>query len=83
MKQFVILSILLLSLVVGASMGLGQMQPPAQFQNANGLPDFSGFGLIDSFARLPAERTKLDRELLRQTNHSMLQRLVHQLAGLS
>lgn len=41
-------------------MGLGQMQPPTQGQNANGLPDFSGFGLIDSFAKLPAERTKLE-----------------------
>ena len=41
-------------------MGLGQMQPPAQFQDRTGLPDFSGFGLIDSFARLPAERTKLE-----------------------
>src|SRR5689334_7379231 len=36
------------------------MQPPPQFQNATGLPDFSGFGLIDSFARLPAERTTLE-----------------------
>ena len=41
-------------------MGLGQMQPPAQFQDRTGLPDFSGFGLIDSFAKLPTERTKLD-----------------------
>src|SRR5262245_25484862 len=36
------------------------MQPPPQFQNATGLPDFSGFGLIDSFAKLPAERSKLE-----------------------
>ena len=36
------------------------MQPPAQIQQGNGLPDFSGFGLIASFARLPAERTKLE-----------------------
>ena len=36
------------------------MQPPAQFQDRTGLPDFSGFGLIDSFARLPPERTKLE-----------------------
>ncbi|HET6977254.1 MAG TPA: FG-GAP-like repeat-containing protein [Pyrinomonadaceae bacterium] len=49
-----------MSLVVGASLGLGQMQPPAQFQNGTGLPDFSGFALIDSFAKLPDERTKLD-----------------------
>lgn len=36
------------------------MQPPAQIRDGTGLPDFSGFGLIDSFARLPAERTKLE-----------------------
>jgi hypothetical protein len=36
------------------------MQPPAQVQSANGLPDFSGFGLIDSFARLPPGRTQLE-----------------------
>src|SRR5947209_8066297 len=35
------------------------MQPPAQAQGDTGLPDFSGFNLIDSFARLPAERTNL------------------------
>src|SRR6185436_11092391 len=51
---------LLLSLVVCASMGLGQMQPPAQSQDPISFPDFSGFGLIDSFATLPAERTKLE-----------------------
>ena len=34
------------------------MRPP--IQDGNGLPDFSAFGLIDSFARLPAERTKLE-----------------------
>ncbi len=38
---------------------MGQMQPPGQVQEGNGLPDFSGFSLIDSFARLPAQRTKL------------------------
>ena len=37
---------------------MGQMRPP--IQDGNGLPDFSAFGLIDSFARLPAERTKLE-----------------------
>jgi len=36
------------------------MQPPAQLQDGTGLPDFSGFGLIDSFARLPPERTKVE-----------------------
>jgi len=35
------------------------MQPPTQAQEAAGLPDFSGFNLIDGFARLPAERTSL------------------------
>jgi hypothetical protein len=35
------------------------MQPPAPAQGDTGLPDFSGFNLIDSFARLPAERTSL------------------------
>src|SRR3989442_40889 len=39
--------------------GRAQMQPPAQAQRDTGLPDFSGFNLIDSFARLPAERTNL------------------------
>ena len=60
MKRTALLPILLLTLVVGSSIGLGQMQPPAQLQDGNGLPDFSGFGLIDSFARLPPERTKLE-----------------------
>ena len=60
MKQFVLLSILLLSFVVCASLGLGQMQPPAPSQGPIGFPDFSGFGLIDSFANLPTERSKLD-----------------------
>src|SRR6185295_13344795 len=36
------------------------MQPPAQSQDSISFPDFSGFGLIDSFATLPAERTKLE-----------------------
>ncbi|HKG60754.1 MAG TPA: FG-GAP-like repeat-containing protein [Pyrinomonadaceae bacterium] len=49
-----------MSLVLCASLGLGQMQPPAQSQDAVGFPDFSGFGLIDSFATLPAERTRLE-----------------------
>ncbi|PYS26374.1 MAG: hypothetical protein DMF75_22225, partial [Acidobacteria bacterium] len=35
--------------------GRAQMQPPAQADA--GLPDFSGFNLIDSFAKLPSERT--------------------------
>src|SRR5258708_9459430 len=35
------------------------MQPPTQAQGDAGLPDCSGFNLIDSFARLPAERTNL------------------------
>jgi tetratricopeptide (TPR) repeat protein len=51
---------LVVLLVLVSSTGLGQMQPPAQVQEGNGLPDFSGFGLIDSFARLPAQRTKLE-----------------------
>src|SRR6185295_11549201 len=57
-KRFVLLPVLLLSLLVCASLALGQMQPPAQ--SPIGFPDFSGFGLIDSFATLPAERTKLE-----------------------
>ena len=36
------------------------MQPPAQSQDPISFPDFSGFGLIDSFATLPAERTRLE-----------------------
>ena len=60
MKRFILLPLLLLSLIVCASLSLGQMQPPPQSQDAIGLPDFSGFGLIDSFATLPAERTKLE-----------------------
>lgn len=36
------------------------MQPPAQLQDGSGLPDFSGFNLVDSFATLPPERTKLE-----------------------
>ena len=60
MKRFVVLPILLLLLVLCASLGLGQMQPPPQSQDAVGLPDFSGFGLIDSFTTLPAERTTLE-----------------------
>jgi tetratricopeptide (TPR) repeat protein len=36
------------------------MQPPAQLQDGSGLPDFSGFNLVDSFAKLPRERTKLE-----------------------
>jgi hypothetical protein len=46
-------------LAVNWPVGQAQMQPPAQAQSDAGLPDFSGFNLIDSFARLPVERTKL------------------------
>ncbi len=60
MKRFSLLATLLLSLLVCASLGLAQMQPPAQPQDAISFPDFSGFGLIDSFATLPPERTRLD-----------------------
>jgi tetratricopeptide (TPR) repeat protein len=59
-KKFVLLPILLLLLVVCASLGVGQMQPPTQSQDTIGLPDFSGFGLIDSFTTLPDERTRLE-----------------------
>src|SRR6267143_195431 len=53
--------ILALSLLVFTwSIGRAQMQPPAQTQGDTGLPDFSGFNLIDSFARLPAERSNLN-----------------------
>jgi hypothetical protein len=52
--------ILVLSLLaVNWPAGHAQMQPPAQAQGDAGLPDFSGFNLIDSFARLPAERANL------------------------
>jgi hypothetical protein len=47
-------------LVLSALICVGQMQPPAQLQDGSGLPDFSGFNLVDSFARLPPERTKLE-----------------------
>ena len=46
-------------LVLSALICVGQMQPPAQLQDGSGLPDFSGFSLIDGFATLPRERTKL------------------------
>ena len=47
-------------LVLSALICVGQMQPPAQLQDGSGLPDFSGFNLVDSFATLPPERTKLE-----------------------
>jgi tetratricopeptide (TPR) repeat protein len=47
-------------LVFSALICVGQMQPPAQLQDGSGLPDFSGFNLVDSFAKLPRERTKLE-----------------------
>ena len=50
---------LVVSLVLSSPATLGQMQPPSQIQDGAGLPDFSGFNLIDSFARLPAQRSKL------------------------
>ena len=59
MKRTAFLPILLVSFVFASSIGLGQMQP-TQLQDGNGLPDFSGFGLIDSFARLPPDRTKVE-----------------------
>ena len=60
MKTSLLLMILVL-LLLGFSppAGRAQMQPPAQAHGDAGLPDFSGFNLIDSFARLPAERTNL------------------------
>jgi hypothetical protein len=51
--------LVLLLLAVSSPTGRAQMQPPAQAQGDAGLPDFSGFNLIDSFAKLPAERTNL------------------------
>src|SRR4029077_15391827 len=51
--------LLLLLLAFGSPTGRAQMQPPAPAQGDAGLPDFSGFNLIDSFAKLPAERTNL------------------------
>src|SRR5712664_4108702 len=51
--------ILVLLLLISSPTGRAQMQPPTQAQGETGLPDFSGFNLIDSFARLPAERTNL------------------------
>src|SRR5260370_8229404 len=51
--------ILVLLLLISSPTGRAQMQPPTQAQGDTGLPDFSGFNLIDSFARLPAERTNL------------------------
>lgn len=60
MKTSLLLLILVLLLLAFSSpTGRAQMQPPAQAQGDAGLPDFSGFNLIDSFARLPAERTNL------------------------
>ncbi|HVI71965.1 MAG TPA: hypothetical protein VM656_10805, partial [Pyrinomonadaceae bacterium] len=50
----------ILLLVFSALICVGQMQPPAQLQDGSGLPDFSGFNLVDSFAKLPRERTKLE-----------------------
>src|SRR5437667_9303359 len=49
--------ILVLSLLAFSWPTRAQMQPPAQ--GDTGLPDFSGFNLIDSFARLPVERADL------------------------
>ena len=61
MKQSVLLTFLVLSLLAfGSSAARAQMQPPAQAQGDTSLPDFSGFNLIDSFARLPEERTSLE-----------------------
>jgi hypothetical protein len=60
LKPSVILTILFVSLlIVGSLTARAQMQPPAQVQGGTGLPDFSGFSLINSFARLPAQRTSL------------------------
>jgi hypothetical protein len=53
------LILVLLLLAFSGPTGRAQMQPPTQTQGDPGLPDFSGFNLIDSFARLPAERTNL------------------------
>ena len=60
MNKSLLLIIFLLSLLAFSwRSSRAQMQPPAQAQGDTGLPDFSGFNLIDSFARLPPERTKL------------------------
>src|ERR1700716_3942455 len=60
LKTSLLQVLLVLSLLAFSSpTGRAQMQPPTQAQGETGLPDFSGFNLIDSFARLPAERTNL------------------------
>ena len=60
MKTSLLLMIFVLFLpAFGWPTSRAQMQPPAQAQGDAGLPDFSGFNLIDSFARLPPERTNL------------------------
>src|SRR5260370_18568507 len=51
--------LVLLLLAFSSPTSRAQMQPPTQAQGDAGLPDFSGFNLIDSFAKLPAERTNL------------------------
>jgi hypothetical protein len=58
-KSLLLMILVLLLLALSRPTGRAQMQPPAQAQGDAGLPDFSGFNLIDSFARLPAERTNL------------------------
>src|SRR6266481_3497686 len=57
--SLLLMLLVLLLLSFGSPTGRAQMQPPAQARGDAGLPDFSGFNLIDSFARLPAERTNL------------------------
>src|SRR6266853_600983 len=58
-RSLLLRSLVLLLLAFSSLVGRAQMQPPTQAQGETGLPDFSGFNLIDSFARLPSERTNL------------------------
>src|SRR4051794_18393047 len=60
LKQFVLVTLLISSLLAGAAPPvLGQGPAMGQGQGDAGLPDFSGFNLVDSFARLPPDRTRL------------------------
>jgi hypothetical protein len=45
--------LVLLLLTFSSPTGWAQMQPPAQAQGDAGLPDFSGFNLIDSLRGCP------------------------------
>jgi hypothetical protein len=71
---------LVLSLLAFSSpAGRAQMQPPTPAQGDAGLPDFSGFNLIDSFARLPAERTNLST--LCDVRHTSIDEITSNIEG--